>query len=171
MDDLTVQNHNITGSLLNAYYICQRKAWLMARQFHPDEDHSDVAIGRMIHQERYKRDRKEVWIDRLKIDIVREEQNHLVVVEVKKSSKMEKATLMQLAFYLYALKKMGIPASGEIRYPEERKKEVFLLTDALEVELNEKIKEIEQFIAQHALPYVEQKRICFTCAYVDFCWG
>lgn len=50
----------VTGTLVWYYYICHREVWLMGRQITPDEDDSNVELGRFLHQLRYGRDKKEI---------------------------------------------------------------------------------------------------------------
>lgn len=48
----------IVGSLVQAYSICPRQAWLMSRQITPDEDNVYLQLGRLIQSQAYSRERK-----------------------------------------------------------------------------------------------------------------
>lgn len=41
----------ITGSLVQAYTVCPRQAWLASRQICPDEDNVYLALDRLIDQQ------------------------------------------------------------------------------------------------------------------------
>ncbi|PTQ52611.1 MAG: CRISPR-associated RecB family exonuclease Cas4a [Brockia lithotrophica] len=104
----------VIGSYVQAFLICPQQVWLMSRQICPDEDHELLQIGRLIQSRSYARERKEVHIEHLALDLVRRAGKNFVVAEVKKSSRAE-AAWMQQAFYLYELKQMGLEAEGEER--------------------------------------------------------
>ncbi len=48
----------ITGSMVQAYTVCPRQAWLTSRQICPDEDNVYLALGRLIDQQSYGREKK-----------------------------------------------------------------------------------------------------------------
>jgi len=52
-----------------------------------------VSLGKLLHEESYKRDFKEILIDNIKIDFLK---NKYEVHEIKKSRKIEKAHIYQL---------------------------------------------------------------------------
>jgi len=54
----------ITGSIIQAYNICKRQAWLMSRQITGDQYNEFLAIGRLISEESFKRDKKELRIEK-----------------------------------------------------------------------------------------------------------
>lgn len=112
----------VTGTLVWYYYICPREVWLMARNIVADQDDANIDFGRFLQENVYQREKKEVSIGHLKIDVIKKEQGRLVIGEVKKSSKYEKSAKMQLAFYLYELKRAGIEAVGELMFPQEKKR-------------------------------------------------
>jgi CRISPR-associated exonuclease Cas4 len=75
----------------------------MSRNLNPDQQNPFIEIGRLISQESYKRERKEIRLENIVIDILRKEGEEIVIGEVKKSSKFEKSARMQLAYYLWKL--------------------------------------------------------------------
>jgi CRISPR-associated exonuclease Cas4 len=161
----------ISGSIIQSYMICPRQSWLMTRNLSGDQHNEFLDIGRLISEETYKRDRKEIMIGGNKIDVIRKDQNSVLLIETKKSSRAEEAGEMQLLFYMYNLRHKIEHLRGEIRYPKEKK--------VVELELTEeKIKEIEGIIerlneiGQRPLP-PEKKWIgyCKTCSYLEFCWA
>lgn len=161
----------VTGTLVWYYYICKREVWLMARSIVPDQEHQSVEIGRIITENRYMRDQKEVDFGHFKVDYVRENGGNILVGEVKKSSRFKESARMQLAFYLTELEELGYKAKGELTFPEERRKEEVILTDSLRAEIANVKKEIAKIALQEKPPKLEQIGYCKSCAYQEMCWA
>lgn len=158
-------------TLIWYYYICQRQVWLMARQIGPDQIHPFIEIGRLISKESYYRERKEIHLENMIIDLLKEKDKEIVIGEVKKSSKYEKAAKMQLAYYLLRLREFGICARGELLFPKEKKKIRVELTREVEEELNEVETKIKQIILMNFPPPPVKIRFCKNCGYREFCWA
>jgi len=166
-----VNEFKITGNLINAYFVCHRKLWLYAHQFTPDPEMDLLAVGRLISEESYKRHKKEVLLDDVKIDLLVNDSNRLIACEVKKSSKKLKAAEMQLLFYMKRLKDRGLAVSGEIRIPKERKKISVELNEEVEAELTKVMKDIRVICTQETPPPVEKRGLCKKCAFFEFCFA
>ena len=100
------------GVKINYYFICKRKLWLFDRKISMENQSDKVLMGKLLHEESYKRDKpKEVLIDNLiSIDIV----DISNIREIKYSDKMQTADKMQILYYLYYLKNLGIQKKGII---------------------------------------------------------
>ncbi len=170
-DSNSEEGQGITGTLIWYYYICRREVWLMSRQIVADQQDENMDWGRFLHEYAYSREKKEVAWETVKMDTLTNRQGELVVAEVKKSSSYVKSATMQLLFYLYRLKASGIDARGELRFPEERRKEPIELNEELEAELKEAIRQIKQIIAQETPPAPAKIKFCGKCAYREFCWA
>ncbi|ABR30219.1 CRISPR-associated protein Cas4 [Thermosipho melanesiensis] len=157
----------ITGSLIQAYIVCRRQAWLLSRQLVGDQDNDFIVIGRLISKESYKNSKKEIVIDGGKIDIVKKERGFLKLVEVKKSSKMIKSAKFQLLFYMWKLNVYY----GEIRIPKEKKVIEVEMTDDNEKQLLTIVNELEETINNPKMPKPERKSYCSTCSFEYFCWS
>lgn len=162
---------HVTGTLVWYYYICQREVWLMAHRITPDEDNPNVDLGRFIGEHTYQRDKKEISVGHIKLDILRKEKGHLVVGEVKKSSKFEDSATMQLAFYLLELKERGVAAVGELLFPKEKKKVRVELNDVRIAELEKARTDILRLVYLEAPPPPKRIGFCRNCAYAEFCWS
>ena len=93
----------ITGVKIDYYHICHTKLWLFSHNIALEAGHENVEIGKQLHEDRYKRDGKDVMIDNtISIDFVRRGSS-IELHEVKKTKKMEDAHKAQLLFYLYYL--------------------------------------------------------------------
>ncbi|MBP1912843.1 CRISPR-associated protein Cas4 [Thermococcus stetteri] len=128
-----------------------------------------MLIGRIIHEESYERDWREVLIEGAKLDVVRK-RSGLQVVEVKKSSKLEEPAKWQLKYYLYLLRKAGVKAMGLVSYPKEGTAEEVGLSEEDVEALEEAFKGIEKVISLENPPEAERKPYCRRCSYRDFCW-
>jgi len=160
----------ITGSLINSYFICPRKTWLFAHELVPDPHFELLEIGRIIGQESYQRERKEIEMEGMKIDLLKRKEGELVVCEIKKSSICLESAKMQLVYYLYRLKSQGLNLKGEILIPREKKKFSVELTPELVEKLQRTIKDIKHIIALETPPPPLKTKFCRRCAFRDFCW-
>lgn len=162
---------NVTATLIWYYHICQREVWLMGRQITPDQDNSNVEIGRFIQDTRYGREKKEISFGHLRMDVLQKDHGELVVAEVKKSSKFRDSARMQLAYYLKELKDAGIEARGELRFPEEKRKETVRFDEETEAKLDRVTRDILRIVYLDLPPKPVKIPWCRNCAYAEFCWS
>ena len=159
----------ITGVKIDYYHICHTKLWLFSHNITLEAGHENVEIGKQLHEDRYKRDGKDVTIDNtISIDFVRRGSS-IELHEVKKTKKMADADRAQLLFYIYYLKQRGVSAEGVINYPLIRETVRVTLTPDDEAVLQRDIEEIER-IVRGRMPHPLRKRICAKCAYIEFCF-
>lgn len=161
----------VNGTLIWYYHICKREVWLMARNITPDQDDSNVQLGRFIHEESYIREKKEVSIGNVVVDILNGKDGFLVLGEVKKSSKFEESAKMQLAYYLLEIKRHGFEGKGTLMFPREKKRIDVVLNDELIQRLEEIESDIVRIVKKDQPPKVEKIKYCSTCAYSEFCWA
>ncbi len=160
---------NIYGSLIQAYKICPRQAWLMSRNLVGNQQDESLAIGRLISETTYKNSKKEVRVGNNILDIVRPENGKIILVEVKKSSKAIESSEFQLLYYIYSLRNSNI--IGEIRIPEEKKIVPIILTEEKKTELEKLISEIQDVLSKEKPPISKRIKYCKTCSYNEFCWA
>lgn len=161
----------ISGTLIWYYFICKREVWFIAHEITPFQDDPFLEIGRILHSESYYRERKEIEMERIKFDILKKENNNLVVAEIKKSSKFLKAAEMQVCFYLYNLKKKKIEATGEILIPKEKKKIKVILDKEKVNELKNAFSKIIEIVKMEKPPAVNKTKFCRVCAYRELCFA
>ncbi|MGC9200973.1 MAG: CRISPR-associated protein Cas4 [Candidatus Aenigmatarchaeota archaeon] len=116
---------------------------------------------------------KEVMVDqKISIDFIKKE-GKLILHDIKKSSKFEKAHVYQMLYYLWYLKNIkGIEnVEGIINYPKERKILKVELTPEKEKEIEEILKKINEIIKQEKPPSPIYKKYCRKCAYFEFCFS
>ncbi|HZX14039.1 MAG TPA: CRISPR-associated protein Cas4 [Thermodesulfobacteriota bacterium] len=161
----------VSGTLIGCYYICKREMWLMARNIVTDQDNPYIELGRFVNESTYKRDRKQIHLDNVIIDLTRLDHEKIVVGEIKKSSRAKEAATMQLCYYLYVLRSYGIEAEGELLFPKEKKKEKVALNDETVRKLENDIQDIKKIALQELPPPAVRIRYCTNCAYNEFCWS
>ena len=161
----------IIGTQFNYYFICKTKLWLFSRHIQMEQESELVSLGKMLHKDSYKREKRDQTIDSLiSFDFVRKGEV-LEVHEVKKSRKMSKSHRYQLLYYLYYLKneKGIVDAIGIIDYPKIRRRETLKLDDRNEVEIGNIIRRIG-IILDGGMPVPEKRTACRKCAYYELCF-
>ncbi|HHV26188.1 CRISPR-associated protein Cas4 [Anaerosalibacter bizertensis] len=162
---------NVNGTLVWYYFVCKRQVWLMAHNILPNQDDENIKIGKLLHERSYQKDKKEISLGNVKIDVISKDKGYFMVGEVKKSSKYMKSAKMQLAYYLLELKRHGIDGYGMLMFPKERKKEEINLTDDLIKELEIIEIHIVKICSREFPPNVEKIPLCKNCGYIEFCWS
>ncbi|KPU26817.1 CRISPR-associated protein Cas4 [Caloranaerobacter sp. TR13] len=167
--EFDLNNFKVQGVKVNYYYICKRKLWLYSKGITMEQNSDRVMIGKLIHENSYKRlKKKEVLIDdMLKIDIL----DNDYVREVKISSKMTKADKMQLIYYLYYLDSLGIKKKGLINYVKEKRQEEIELTDEYKREIEKALIDIKEISQKRKPPELVKLPYCTKCAYYEFCFA
>lgn len=165
--DFDLERFKTQGVKVNYYYVCKRKLWLFSKGIAMEDTSDRVLSGKIIHEDSYKRKNKEILIDDiLKLDILDKEY----VREVKISSKLSEPDRMQLYYYLFYLKKLGITKKGSINYVKEKKVEEIELTPDIEEVIMNTLKDIKQITCNNKAPMVERLPYCTKCAYYEFCF-
>lgn len=166
-----MEDISINGTLVWYYYICKREVWLMSRSIVGDQDNKFMDIGRFMHENSYSRDKKEISIGNIKVDIIKNNKGNVLVGEMKKSSRFKESARMQLAYYLYKLKGYGIDGEGVLMFPREKKRIEVILNDELIEEIKIMEKEILKIIHSEYPLKPEKIKYCKNCAYSEFCWS
>jgi len=160
----------LTGTHINYYFVCQRKLWLFHHGITMEVESDLVALGRLVHEESYDRDRKEIPVlGNIRLDRVTPGG---VIHEIKKSDKLEEAHVWQLKYYLYVLKQQDIwPLQGKLEYPKLRKVLDVQLSAEDEQEIEMIIQKIFEILQKATPPRVEKMKICRKCSYRELCWS
>ncbi|WP_276717140.1 CRISPR-associated protein Cas4 [Caloranaerobacter azorensis] len=166
-----MEDVKVNGTLIWYYYICKREVWLMAHNLTPDQDNQYIDLGRFIHENSYTREKKEISLGNIKVDVINKKNGHVLIGEVKKSSRFIESAKMQLAYYLWELKKHGIEGTGILMFPKERKREEIILTEELIKKLKNVEKDILKIIYEPKPCAPEKNKYCRNCAYNEFCWA
>lgn len=168
-ENIDFQNLKTTGIKMNYLYVCERKLWLFDRGIQMESKSDKVLMGKLTGEYSYPReDKKDMLIDNLiNIDIVGDDE----IREVKHSNRMKHADRIQLLYYLYYLRRLGIEKRGVINYPKMREREEVLLNDEAEKEVESALIKIRRILEMNTPPQLQRKTYCTKCAYYEFCWG
>lgn len=166
---IDLDNLKVQGVKINYYFICKRKLWLFSKGITMEQNSDRVLSGKIVHENSYSRLKsKEVLVDDIiKLDIIKGEH----VREVKISSKMKEADEMQLYYYLYYLKQIGIEKKGLMNYVKEKKQEEIELTEEKSKEIEEVLIDINKIVSKPSPPKLEKLKYCTKCAYYEFCFA
>ena len=165
------ENARIGGTLVWYWRICKRQVWLMCRGIESNPQDEYLALGRLIDETTYTRERHQVSFGDSKFDFIQSSEGRLIVCEVKKSSRAEEAAKLQLAHYLYELYKAGIEADGVLAFPKEKKRLLVELTDDLRNTLDNIYAEIKALTERPAPPSAKKCTYCNKCSYAEYCWS
>jgi len=155
-----------TGTQANYYFVCKRKLWLFTNQLNQEQTSDTVALGSLLHEISYSRDKKEINIGPIKIDFVKKKEVH----EIKKSRKIEKAHKWQLLYYLWYLKQRGIYTKGVIHYPLLKQRIEVILTEEEEAEILRILENMHEIVSKQKPPEPVKKPYCRKCSYYELCW-
>ena len=160
----------ITGVKINYYHICHTKLWLFSHNITFEHEHENVKIGKLLHEDRYSKNKKDVTIDNtISIDFVKQRGGKIELHEIKKTKKMEDAHLRQMLYYLYYLKQKGVEAHGVMNYPLLNQTRDVILTQEDEKNIEDDMRHIEEIVTGR-MPHPRRIRICPKCAYFEFCF-
>lgn len=162
-DDLKVQ-----GIKFNYYYICKRKLWLFSKGISMESNSDRVLQGKELHSNSYVRNKsKEKLVDDLiMLDILDDE----TVKEVKISSKMINSDKMQILYYLFYLKQLGIHKKGTLNYVREKKIIEVELDNESEKEIQDTLYQIKGILALEKPPKLIKFPYCKKCSYYEYCY-
>lgn len=167
-EDKMIDDSKITGVMIQYYKTCKRELWFYLNQINMNYNNDDIEIGKLIHENSYKREKKEIRVDNIVFDFVKK-NDELTVFEVKKSSKLTIGAQYQLYYYLYTLKKSNINATGVLVFPKERKREKIELNDNIISEIDEIINEIKKISIMDRPPKEDIKPYCKKCSFQELC--
>lgn len=164
---------DITGTMLNYYFVCHRELWLFANGINMEHTSELVYEGKLIHEESYPQRSsryEEVAIDGIKVDYY--DAKNRVIHEVKKSNKVDRAHEWQLKYYMHVFEQHGVDGvRGILEYPTLRKTSKVMLSDVDREQIREMTADIEKIVTQDECPPLAKKGICKNCSYYEFCYA
>ncbi|MBN2422379.1 CRISPR-associated protein Cas4 [Candidatus Woesearchaeota archaeon] len=155
---------NPTATHINYYFTCKRKLWLFSHNIKCEHESDFVKIGKIYHEDY---DKEKIEIDNIKIDALRDGK----VFELKKKNTAPKAAEFQVLYYLYVLKNHGTNTTGIIKYKENNRLQEVMLSEELEKELLEVLKNIELLCREDKPPEAKRIRYCKNCSYYELCFS
>lgn len=159
---------SVGGLQVDYYCICKRKLWLYTKGISMETTSDRVIQGTVLHENSYNSvNNKEVLINNMiNIDILDKDY----VREVKITSKMMDADRMQLLYYLYVLKKMGIEKKGTLNYTKEKRVVEVGLGSEEESLIEEVLDGIKEILKMKYPPKVIKYPYCSKCSYYEYCF-
>ena len=151
------------------YFICHKRLWYFSKGISMEQNSDLVKIGKEIDENTYSREKKHIMIDEtINVDFLR---GWNIIHEIKKSDKLEKASVAQIKYYMYILKEKGlIIKEGVIDYPTLRKRTKIYLTPDDEKEIEEILEDIEKILSLDRPPKEKRKGYCSKCSYYELCF-
>lgn len=163
-----MKKEDITGVMVQYFVTCKRELWFYINQINMNYDNEDILIGKAIHEKSYSREKKEIRVDNMVFDFIKNDDD-LTIFEIKKSSKLTIGAKYQLYFYLYNLKSINSNAKGILVYPKERKREEIILNDKIIKEIEEIMEGILKISNLISPPIAEKKPYCNGCSFYELC--
>lgn len=161
-------NEKITGVMVYYYFVCKRKLWLFHHGISMEDENENVQIGKFIDENTYSGERKHILINgEINIDFIKSAG---VIHEIKKSRRIEEASVWQVKYYLYYLKKYGIrDIKAKIDYPLLKQVVEVELTKEDEKKMDNVLKEMDEILKMEDMPAGIHNKICKKCAFFDLC--
>lgn len=110
-----MEKKNISGVMVQYYVTCKRELWFYINQINMNYNNDDISIGKSLHEKSYSRENKEIRVDNMVFDFIKQNDG-LTIFEMKKSSKLTIGAKYQLYFYLYNLRLIEPSVSGVLVY-------------------------------------------------------
>lgn len=163
--------HAIGGQ--HFYYLdsCERQLWLYIKRIDLAEGFEVVELGKLIHEEMYEGELKEIRVGSMVIDFISKDG---FVHETKSSKKIKKEHESQPLFYAYYLKEiLGFDhiQGAKIHYPEISKVITLPLNETYQAQITQKIERILEISERKDVPALHKNlQLCRKCAFFDFCY-
>lgn len=149
------------------YHVCERKLWYFSHDITMEQTNENVAIGKIIDAESYAREDKHINIDSvINIDFIKTKG---VLHEVKKSRKIENASIFQVKYYLYYLQKHGVMTTAILDYPLLKQRITVKLEEGDTEKIEKALDGIKHVLTTEKPPDLKKKAICKSCAFHDLC--
>ncbi|MEE0777062.1 MAG: CRISPR-associated protein Cas4 [Bacillota bacterium] len=158
----------ITGVIYSYYFLCQRKMWLFANEIQMEDQHENVAIGKLIDEATYPREEKHFMLDGIaNIDFLKND----VVFEIKKSDAQLDMAINQVKYYIYLLRQKGLDISeGSINIPTKKITHSVIYEENDTIEIEHRLGEINRIISRPHPQKAIAMKACSHCAYYESCF-
>ena len=163
-----MMHEKITGIMIYYYFVCKRKLWFFCNDISMEDENELVQIGKFIDSSSYASERKHIMInEEINIDFA---EHSGVIHEIKKSRKIEEASVWQLKYYLYYLKQYGVEnIKAKLDYPLMKQTVDISLEEDDEEKIRKILDNIKEIVQAENIPAQLNSNICKKCAYFDLC--
>ena len=160
---------NVTGIMVYYYFICHKKLWYFLNQINMEQNSELVEIGKIIDENTYAREKKQILIDNtINIDFIK---NGAILHEIKKTKSIEEAGIWQVKYYIYYLESKGIKnIKAKIDFPLIKESKDIILEEGDREKLDNVVKEIQKLSEMDKTPNKINSKICKKCSYFDLCY-
>ncbi|MDQ7083118.1 MAG: CRISPR-associated protein Cas4 [Aquificota bacterium] len=150
--------------------VCERKLWLFSRGISLEHTSDRVSMGRFVDRTYFEGEEgfQDAYVS---IDFIKTGKE-IVVHEVKLSRSLEEAHLLQVKYYIYYLKNLGLNVrKGVIHYPKLRKVKEVSFSEEDRKLIEETLSRIKEVLSRDSPPPPVDKPYCRKCAYFEACYG
>ena len=184
-DSALPSTFRVGGMLIGYYLLCPRKAWLSMRGLWMEQESTTVALGRLVGEKSYQREKKEIMLTAEapcgtplvgKIDWA--DLDRGILHETKRSRSAEESHRWQLRFYLWLLQLNGVtgpcgtPFQGKLSYPRQRRTDPVELRPEHVDRLAEIVAALRHLSTQpHPPARLDRRSFCRECAFEELCYG
>lgn len=163
----TQTDFKVTGISIQYASICNRELWFYLHGVDINRDNPHIATGSDVDSRFYKDAESRVIDSMIAPDILEDGR----IVEVKpSSSNTSSAAENQLLYYMWYLEKFyNISREGVLAYPTERKREEVYMNESRRTRIENLIQVVYDMYCADTPPEFEEKPVCESCAYRDFC--
>ena len=160
---------NVTGIMVYYYFICHKKLWYFLNQINMEQNSELVEIGKIIDENTYSREKKQILIDNtINIDFIK---NGAILHEIKKTKSIEEAGIWQVKYYIYYLENKGVKnIKAKIDFPLIKESKDIILEEGDKEKLDNVVKEIQKISEMDKAPDKIDSKICKKCSYFDLCY-
>lgn len=158
----------VSGTMYAYSFLCTRKLWYFANNIAMEEEHENVAIGKWLDENTYRREDKHFLVDdKVNIDYLKKN----VVYEVKKSDSHLEMAENQVKYYLYILREKGMNiCEGVINVPPKKITKKVLLCASDIIDIQRRLESINDVIMRESSPEIKRISACSQCAYFELCF-
>jgi CRISPR-associated exonuclease Cas4 len=168
--EITDRQPRIGGNAVNYLHYCKTQLWFYLHNITMESTSESVQLGKLLHEEYSQGEDKDIVIDEISLDILR---NTREIVEIKYSKEVREGHLFQVKYYLYYLKhKVGLPDfTARLTYPRAKKTIMLSLTREDEEQIRRDLEEIRTIFNMESAPVPLFKKNCKGCSYFDLCFS
>lgn len=156
----------VTGISIQYSEVCKRELWFYLNGVDIDRENKYVSVGSSVDEQSYKKESETIIIDNM---IAPDFLQNGKIVEVKPTSG-NSAAKSQLLYYLWFLDRYyDVQKDGVLAYPTERKRETVTLDESNREKVVQLIETVWEVFNMDSPPEYNEKPVCSSCAYRDFC--
>ena len=165
-----MRNPRIGGNTVNYYFHCKTQLWFYIHNITMEDTSEYVKLGKILHENYNEGEEKDLLLDEIKLDIIREDKE---ILEIKRSKKIKENHIAQVKYYLYYLeKRLGLKGyKGRLSYPRIHKTLKIKLTEEDKKQMKVILKEIAEYFYSSKPPEPIFGEKCKNCSYFELCFS